>query len=168
MPDPRRSRARATLLLALVGALVLLAALPGATFAAAGRDRPIDTITIADVPGTGGEDCVDDPDLHPGTGLRECPKVFDVLSLAPFVAGGVVVLLAIVAGWFLVMRRRASRPFLPDDVVESAGTGGAGRTGGAGGGAAVPAGGEWWTCRNCGSTNMVGSARCYKCGAWQR
>jgi hypothetical protein len=28
--------------------------------------------------------------------------------------------------------------------------------------------GEWWTCRTCGKNNVVGSARCYACGAWQR
>lgn len=28
--------------------------------------------------------------------------------------------------------------------------------------------GEWWTCRNCGKNNVLGSARCYACGAWQR
>ena len=27
--------------------------------------------------------------------------------------------------------------------------------------------GEWWTCGNCGKTNVVGSPRCYACGSWQ-
>jgi hypothetical protein len=157
-------RRRATVL-ALVAALVLLVALPGASLASPGRDRPIDTITIADVPAGGGEDCVDDPDLHPGTGLRECPKVFDAFSLAPFVAGSVLVLLALVVGWYLVMRRRASRPFLPDEALAGAGAAGRARGHGSVAGAVSS---EWWTCRSCGSTNKIGSARCYKCGAWQR
>lgn len=153
-------RVRVGLLLA-VWAFVLLAALPASAFAAAGHLQPIDRVTIADVPDTGGEDCVDDPDANPGVGLRECPKTFNVLSLLPFVAAGVAVVIAIVVGWFLVMRRRVSRPFLPDEVVE-AGGGAAGATPG------QHAAADWWTCRSCGSTNMVGSARCYKCGAWPR
>jgi hypothetical protein len=28
--------------------------------------------------------------------------------------------------------------------------------------------GEWWTCTTCGKTNVIGSARCYACGTWQR
>ena len=102
-------RIRGGALLGLVAALLLLVALPSAAFAASGRQHAIDRVAIADVPGTGGEDCVEDPDLHPGTGLRECPKGFDIFSLLPFAAGGVVVLLAVAVGWFLVMRRRASR-----------------------------------------------------------
>ena len=27
--------------------------------------------------------------------------------------------------------------------------------------------GEWWTCRNCGRNNVIGSPRCYACGEWQ-
>ena len=157
MPD-RRPRYAA--LLALVAALLLLVALPATSFASPGRERPIDTIAIADVPPTVGEDCVDDPDLHPGTGLRECPKPFNLVSVLPFVGGGVVVLLALAVGWFLVMRRRAARPFLADEA--------AGAGAGDGGSGAAPASSEWWTCKSCGSTNMVGSARCYKCGSWQR
>lgn len=163
MPDrPRRTAAFLASLgfLALVAALVLLVALPSMSLAASGRDRPIDRVTIADVPPTVGEDCVDDPDLHPGTGLRECPKGFDVASVVPFVGGGVVVLLAIAVGWFLVMRRRASRPFLADDAAGVTDAGGTSLAG--------AASGEWWRCKSCGSTNMVGSARCYNCGSWQR
>ena len=156
-------RIRGAALLGLVAALLLLVALPSAAFAAAGPQHGIDRVAIADVPGTGGEDCVEDPDLHPGTGLRECPKGFDIFSLLPFVAGGVVVLLAVGVGWFLVMRRRASRPFLPDQAVAGAGAG-AGVSAGSG----AAASGEWWTCKNCGSTNMICSARCYKCGSWAR
>jgi hypothetical protein len=55
------------------------------------------------------------------------------------VVGGVVALIAA-----FVVLRRTSAPLVPADP------------------------GEWWTCRNCGKTNVVGSARCYACGAWPR
>ena len=152
---------RASWLLALVAALALLAALPAAAFAVSAPHAPVDRIAIADVPGTGGEDCVDDPDLHPGTGLRECPKGFDVASLLPFVAGGLGIVLAVLVGWYLFMRRRASRPFLPDEAAAVPG-------GGLGGGGTGAGTGDWWTCRTCGKTNLVGSARCYSCGSLQR
>jgi hypothetical protein len=156
---PERRGRRAACLLAIIGTLLLVVALPASTYAAAGRQQPVGTIAIADVPGTGGEDCVDDPDAQPGVGLKKCDTPFSVASLLPFVAAGFAVLLAVAVGWSLVMRRRASRPFLPDEELAGAG-------GSTTGSASRSASGEWWTCRNCGSTNMVGSARCYKCGAW--
>jgi hypothetical protein len=52
--------------------------------------------------------------------------------------GGVVLLLAA-----LVILRRTAAPKAPADP------------------------GEWWTCRTCGKTNVLGSARCYACGTWQ-
>lgn len=162
MPDGRRRRQGHAAFLALVATMLLVAALPSATLAASGRHQPIEHVTIADVPGTQGEDCVDDPNAQPGVGLKKCDTPFSIATLIPFAAGGIVVLLALAVGWYLVMRRRASRPFLPDDAVGSAGS-----PMGVGTGAAGPSG-EWWTCRNCGSTNMVGVARCYKCGAWPR
>lgn len=66
--------------------------------------------------------------------------------------GGLLpILLALVVGAagalviaYLVLRRRAGPPLDPVDA------------------------GEWWTCRNCGSNNVVGSPRCYSCGQWQR
>ncbi|HJP87696.1 MAG TPA: hypothetical protein VJ850_01520 [Candidatus Limnocylindrales bacterium] len=162
MADLRsRRRSRAALLVSLAAALLLVAALPSAALAATGRQQPIEHIVIADVPGTQGEDCVDDPGSQPGVGLKKCETPFTIASLIPFVAGGVLVLLAIAVGWYLVMRRRASRPFLPDEALATAG----GATSGAGGGVAS---GEWWKCKSCGSSNMVGVARCYKCGAWPR
>jgi hypothetical protein len=64
-------------------------------------------------------------------------------ALLPIVAivavGGVVALIAA-----FVVLRRTSAPLVPADP------------------------GEWWTCRNCGKTNVLGSARCYACGAWPR
>jgi hypothetical protein len=165
MPD-RRPRARAALLLALVAGLLVLAALPATSLAASGRQPPVEHVTIADVPGSQGEDCVDDPNAQPGVGLKKCDTPFSIATLIPFVAAGLVILLGIAVGWYLVMRRRASRPFLPDGA--DAGTAGAvGGTVGAATGASASAG-DWWTCKNCGSSNMVGVARCYKCGAWPR
>ena len=160
MPDRPRTR-RPALLLGVVAALLLLGVLPSTAFAGSGGQQPIEHVAIADAPPGQQEDCVDDPAAHPGVGLQKCETPFSLATLLPFVAGGIVVLLAIATGWYLVMRRRASRPFLPDEAVGVGGT--AGATIGAGG-----ASGEWWTCKNCGSTNMVGVARCYKCGAWPR
>jgi len=150
-------RRRIAVALALAAALLAIVTLPGATTATSGGPRSVDRITIADVPDTGGEDCVDDPNAQPGVGLRRCPEAFDVASLLPFVGGGVVILLAAAVGWFLVMRRRVSRPFLADDALAATGSG-----------SGSSASGEWWTCSNCGASNVVGSARCYKCGSWQR
>lgn len=68
---------------------------------------------------------------------------FNIASLLPIVGllvgGGLIALLAA-----FVVLRRTSAPPVPADP------------------------GEWWTCRNCGKTNVVGSARCYACGAWPR
>ena len=68
---------------------------------------------------------------------------FNLGALLPIlgvvVAGGVILLVAA-----FVFLRRTSAPLVAADP------------------------GEWWTCRNCGKTNVVGSARCYACGAWQR
>jgi hypothetical protein len=168
-----RPRLRAAILLGAVVALPLLVALPATVAATTGRQEASAHVFIADAPPGAGEDCVDDPDAHPGVGLKKCETPFSLLTLLPFVAGGVVVLLAMFVGWYLVMRRRASRPFLPDEAVagaaEAAGAAASmGSRGAAGGAAGAAASADWWTCRNCGSTNMVGSARCYKCGAWQR
>ena len=59
--------------------------------------------------------------------------------VAILVVGGVILLIAA----FVVLRRTSATP-VPADP------------------------GEWWTCRNCGKANVVGSARCYACGAWPR
>lgn len=59
--------------------------------------------------------------------------------VAIVVGAGVIALIAA-----FVVLRRTSAPLVPADP------------------------GEWWTCRTCGKNNVVGSARCYACGAWQR
>jgi len=67
----------------------------------------------------------------------------DLGGLLPIIAGiGMGAALALVAA-FLVLRRRAAAPVTPADP------------------------GEWWTCRNCGRNNVIGSSRCYSCGQWQ-
>ena len=146
MPDNRRRHRSAPI--AVVATVVWLAALaagPSATFAVGSGAVAPARIAVADVPP--GEDCADPDTIRPGGGLVVCPKAFDLASLLPFVAGGGVVILAILVAWYLVLRRRASRPFAPHDPVDA---------------------GEWWACSTCGSTNVVGTARCYKCGSWRR
>lgn len=64
-------------------------------------------------------------------------------GLLPIVAIVVVAGVVAIIAAFLVLRR-TSAPLVPADP------------------------GEWWTCRTCGKNNVVGSARCYACGAWQR
>ena len=99
-----------------------------------------------------GETC---PDATPAPGSSEfCDDtaptngdlgggVLDLGALLPFLAAAVIgALLALVAA-FVVLGRRSSGPLAPVDP------------------------GEWWTCRSCGKTNVVGSPRCYACGTWQ-
>ena len=66
-------------------------------------------------------------------------SILPVLGVAAL--AGVLVLAAVA---YLVFRRQAAAPLAPADA------------------------GEWWACPKCGSTNVVGSARCYACGTWQR
>jgi hypothetical protein len=67
----------------------------------------------------------------------------DISGLLPILAaalGGAVIALGVA---FVVLRRRAMAPAGPVDPT------------------------EWWTCRNCGRNNVIGSPRCYGCGEWQ-
>ena len=59
--------------------------------------------------------------------------------LAAALAGAAIALVAAI----LVLRRWAAAPVAPADPE------------------------EWWTCRNCGKSNVIGSPRCYACGSWQ-
>ena len=83
-------------------------------------------------------------------GEQGAPAVggFD-LGLILAVAVAILVAAVLVLGvGALVLRRRARAPFeLPPGSPDS---------------------GAWWTCANCGRNNIVGSARCYACGAWHR
>ena len=69
---------------------------------------------------------------------------FNVGGLLPILLGVVLGAGLAIAIAFLILRRRAGAPLDPVDA------------------------GEWWTCANCGSNNVVGSPRCYSCGSWQR
>lgn len=99
-----------------------------------------------------GESC---PDQTPQPGASEviCNDVngpstngggsLDLGALLP-IAGAALAgaTIALIAG-FLVLRRRTGGPVAAADP------------------------GEWWTCRNCGKANVIGSPRCYGCGTWQ-
>lgn len=143
MPEIRPgNRAGVRVLLAILALLALAMAVPAV---AHGRDTVVATgpeIHDAAVPGD--ERCADEsPD--PNTGQKSCDKplvtagtILPIIGIV--IAGGVLALLLA----YLVLRRRASAPLIPVDP------------------------GEWWLCPKCGSTNVVGSARCYACGTWQR
>ena len=138
MPE---SRACALPALAAVVALLFLA-LPGSANGRVASDVVAPAIHDAAVPGD--VRCADQsPDPEQRQKVCDTP-IFSLGTILPVV--GVVVaggLLALVVA-YLVLRRRASQPFVPADP------------------------GEWWVCPKCGSTNVVGSARCYACGTWQR
>jgi hypothetical protein len=139
-PEPR-SRVRVA---AAIAGCWLLLALVAAAFA---------PVRVAAVP-LEGESC---PPVAPGATIGvACGEgragsgggdatggVLNLGTLLPILGvglgGAALVLVAIV----LVLRRNASRPAAPADPS------------------------EWWTCRNCGRNNVIGSPRCYACGAWQ-
>jgi hypothetical protein len=133
--------------------LVVLAALamPLTASAGHGASNPDDSaIRLAAPPD---ETCGPDATGLRGGGFNVCapPAAGDPGSGGLSVGGLLPILLALVVGAagalviaYLVLRRRAGPPLDPVDA------------------------GEWWTCRNCGSNNVVGSPRCYSCGQWQR
>lgn len=144
MPEARfAGHARTRVVGAALGALLLVAvATPGLAFGRGAGDLVAPEIHLAAVPGD--EPCARQSP-EPGTGLKLCDTpILSVGNILP-IFGAVVAagLLALVVAYF-VLRRRASAPLAPADP------------------------GEWWTCPKCGSTNVVGSARCYSCGTWQR
>lgn len=53
---------------------------------------------------------------------------------------------AVLGAAYVVLRRRAAAPLDPEPFDAQ----------------------EWWRCASCGRSNVVGSARCHACGAWQR
>jgi hypothetical protein len=90
-------------------------------------------------PGTSEAVCGEgtNPGGNPGGGS------VDIAALLPII-GAVAVGGALALGAaFIVLRRRAAVPAAPADP------------------------GEWWTCSNCGSNNVIGTPRCYACGSWQ-
>ena len=74
---------------------------------------------------------------NPGGGGTDISGLIPIIVAA---AGGALLALVAIA---LVLRRRTAVPLAPADP------------------------GEWWTCRKCGSTNVIDSPRCYACGEWQ-
>jgi len=153
MPDsarrrPRRSRAW----LLLAATLVLVAAVvPGVALANVGiGDRAAGGGTRIEALAPPTETCRPQETMSAGGFSDICGAApggggggLNLGGLLPIIAilviGGAVALIAA-----FVVLRRTSAPLVPADP------------------------GEWWTCRNCGKTNVVGSARCYACGAWPR
>ena len=88
-------------------------------------------------PGSSVAVCNEGVDPGGGGGTLNVAALLPILAAA--VAGGAVALVAV----FLVVRRRTAGPIAPADP------------------------GEWWTCRSCGKSNVIGSPRCYACGSWQ-
>ena len=74
----------------------------------------------------------------PGIGGLDLGILLPILGA--LLAGAAIALLVV----FVILRRRPVGPLEPADP------------------------GEWWTCANCGKTNVIGSARCYACGTWNR
>lgn len=122
---------------AIVVLLVAALLMPGA---ALGAPRPGESCPdTTPAPGTSVVVCGEGkgPEGNPGGGS------IDIAAVLPFVAaagGGALIALAAA---YLVLRRRTGMPAAPADP------------------------GEWWTCRNCGRNNVIGSPRCYSCGEWQ-
>jgi ABC-type branched-subunit amino acid transport system permease subunit len=107
---------------------------------AIGAPRPGESCFDATAPPSGVADvCTDvnDPDVPAGGGSLDLGLLLPILGAA--VVGAA---LALVLG-YLFIRRRGDLPVEPADP------------------------GEWWTCKHCGSNNVIGSARCYACGTWQ-
>ena len=141
MARPRRPVAgRLVALLALVG--LLAAAVPGVALGRDGGGLAAPEIHLGAVPPD--QRCAEStPD--PATGLRPCdPRPASAGLLLPVIGGVVAAGILALLATYLVLRRRASVPIAPLDP------------------------GEWWTCPKCGSTNVIGSPRCYSCGTWQR
>ena len=122
----------------VVGALLL----PGA---AMGAPRPGDSCpdTTAAPPthAPGSTEAVcgegNGPEGDTGAGGLDLGGLLPILAAA---GGGAVIALGAA---YVILRRRGAGPAVPADP------------------------GEWWTCRNCGRNNVIGSPRCYACGEWQ-
>jgi hypothetical protein len=152
MPDRghRPSRRLSLGWLVLGAAVALVAAAPVAVLAraadatdraAVGQEAPRPGESCPDAtPAPGSSDVCDDTTPTNGGGGG---GGLDLGALLPFLAAAVVGgVLAVIAA-FVFLGRRPSAPLAPADP------------------------GEWWTCRSCGKSNVVGSPRCYACGTWQ-
>jgi hypothetical protein len=136
--------------IALAGVFALTSVIPNAALASAPPDGAAQAGSGITAFAPPRETC--DPGETRGAGgfsdVCDAPSVasgggFDAAGLLPIVGiavvGGALMLIAA-----FVVLRRTSAPLVPADP------------------------GEWWTCRTCGKTNVVGSARCYGCGTFQR
>ena len=136
---PRSSDAPIALL-RLLG-LVAILALVALSLAGPARaaPRPGESCFDATAPPSGQQDvCADVNDPDvPAGGGLDLGLLVPILGAA---VGGAVLALVLATVW---LRRRPEPAAQPTDP------------------------GEWWTCRHCGSNNVIGSARCYACGKWQ-
>lgn len=136
----------------LVLASVALLAILAPAVALGGGIKATAPTAITDAAPRPGESC---PDQTPPPGASDVicndvngPNVnggtgLDLGVLLPILAAALAgAAMALIAG-FLVLRRRTGGPIAAADP------------------------GEWWTCSNCGKTNVIGSPRCYACGTWQ-
>ena len=127
--------------------LLVMAAAAAPSIAGAGEApvRPVGEVQRAAPPR---ESCL--TDAPAGGGFIVCGPTaggggsFNLGGLLPLLGAVVLGAGLALAIAYLVLRRRAASPLDPVDA------------------------GEWWTCTKCGSNNVVGSARCYSCGTWQR
>jgi hypothetical protein len=130
--------ARPVAALAMFALLALLGAAVLAPGAALAVPRPGESCPdTTPAPGSSIALCEEGGGRVAGGGTLDLGAVLPILAAA--VAGAAIALVAA----FLVLRRRAMAPVAPADPD------------------------EWWTCRNCGKTNVIGSPRCYACGSWQ-
>jgi hypothetical protein len=147
---PERRRRRGSIGRIVAAWLVVLAAAGAPITAAAGEVGPpgVTSVRLAAPPD---ETCVPGATFGAG-GFDVCspPSVqnpgggINIGGLLPILGGVIIGAGLALAVAYLVLRRRAGAPLDPVDA------------------------GEWWTCANCGRNNVVGSARCYSCGQWQR
>lgn len=135
----------------MLGCIVVLAvAAPVAVLASAQGASDRDSVgAAAPRPGESCSDATPAPgpsdicnDTAPG-GVGGGGGGLDLGALIPFIAAAAAGGILAVIATFVVLGRRGSAPLAPVDP------------------------GEWWTCRSCGKTNVVGSPRCYACGTWQ-
>lgn len=149
MPDPMPRRPRRISPAWLVLAATLVFAAPGAVLAGGGPSDAVGGGARVEALAPPAETCRPEETMSAGGFSDICGAApgegggLNLGALLPII--GIVVIGGVVAliGAFVVLRR-TSAPLVPADP------------------------GEWWTCRNCGKTNVVGSARCYACGAWPR
>ena len=129
---------RAAATLALLALLGLLGTALLAPGAALAVPRPGESCPdVTPAPGSSLPLCEEGGGKVGGGGTLDLGAVLPILAAA---VGGAAIALVVA---FLVLRRTTAGPIAPADP------------------------GEWWTCRSCGKSNVIGSPRCYACGSWQ-